>query len=78
MLTILHVASQDGYPYANIKDGAKNAWPVYGPETPEYNLPQCRINFRECFSDGENRPFTRASDTFKNLAFRNPLCGDCG
>lgn len=59
-------------------DKAKNKWPKYRPDALERELPSCRIDYNDCFTDGEGQPYTHASDVFKNIAFRKLQCGDCG
>ncbi|KAJ3559317.1 hypothetical protein NM688_g420 [Phlebia brevispora] len=69
--------SQDGYPYVNI-DKNKKQWPRFGADVGDSELPACTINYDECFTvNGKGWHYNMASDTFKNIAFRNPACGDC-
>ena len=74
-------ASLDGYPYINFAlnppDKKTNVWPRYTHAVDEKDLRQCSLDYDTCFTDGEHKQFTSASEVFKNIAFRQPRCGDC-
>ncbi|KZT11759.1 uncharacterized protein LAESUDRAFT_754314 [Laetiporus sulphureus 93-53] len=65
--TSYRFSSLDGYAYGTGGDP-----PRLTPDVNEGSLPQCVISYDECFAG-----HTRASEVFKNIAFRHPRCGDC-
>ena len=49
------------------------------PDIAEMALPRCRLSFSQCFTvDKTVGDGSKASEVFKQLAFREPRCGDCG
>ena len=73
------IASLDGYPYLNLGVNGKPSFPALTPDTAEMALPRCRLSFSQCFTvDKTVGDGSKASEVFKQLAFREPRCGDCG
>lgn len=72
-------ASLDGYPYVALGINGQMSFPSFSSETDPGRMPRCRISFDQCFQieATEDNP-SRASEVFKNLAFRKHSCGDCG
>lgn len=72
-------ASLDGYPYLNLGVNGKPSFPALTPNIAEPALPRCRLSFSQCFTvDKTAGDGSKASEVFKQLAFREPRCGDCG
>ncbi|KAH9933272.1 hypothetical protein B0H21DRAFT_780951 [Amylocystis lapponica] len=71
-------SSLDGYPYTTLGVTGQKRWPSLSLDTRDGELPRCKLSYAECFvvQDFEGDP-SRASEVFKNLAFRKPRCGDC-
>lgn len=83
----LLLASQDGYAYSfyDEKRGLEwwhdsTYWPCLfdddnfrGEAHEQPNWTRCTIDWNVCFPDGMNS----ASEIFKNIAYREPKCGDC-
>jgi len=62
----------DGYPYADLGTKGQPSFPSSTPDIPEHRLRACRISYEQCFAG-----HSKASEVFKNLAFRELQCGDC-
>ncbi|EKM49625.1 uncharacterized protein PHACADRAFT_214165 [Phanerochaete carnosa HHB-10118-sp] len=78
--TVYDFSSLDGYPYINFSPSGgpkRNKWPRYTHDVDEKDLLQCSLDYDKCFVDAEHKPFTHASEVFKNIAFREAQCGDC-
>ncbi|PCH40334.1 hypothetical protein WOLCODRAFT_98719 [Wolfiporia cocos MD-104 SS10] len=77
-LTTYVFSSLDGYPYAGLGITGQPEWPSFTTDKDEGRLPRCRVTFNECFVveswEGDSN---RASEVFKNIAFRKSKCGDC-
>ncbi|KAI0700102.1 hypothetical protein BC835DRAFT_1329341 [Cytidiella melzeri] len=69
-------SSWDGYPYAYINEDDRE-WPSFRSNEKAENLPECTVSYEQCFVDEQGSLFTRATDILKNIAFREPQCGDC-
>ncbi|KAI0927538.1 hypothetical protein AcV5_008051 [Taiwanofungus camphoratus] len=71
-------SSLDGYPYVALGTNGQMSFPSFSSETDPGRMPRCRISFDQCFQieATEDNP-SRASEVFKNLAFRKHGCGDC-
>ncbi|KAI0952888.1 hypothetical protein AcW1_007251 [Taiwanofungus camphoratus] len=71
-------SSLDGYPYVALGINGQMSFPSFSSETDPGRMPRCRISFDQCFQieATEDNP-SRASEVFKNLAFRKHSCGDC-
>ncbi|KZT67094.1 hypothetical protein DAEQUDRAFT_729508 [Daedalea quercina L-15889] len=77
-LTSYVFSSLDGYPYLNLGSAGRPGFPSLAPDTAETALPRCRLSYAQCFTvDGTVGDGSKASEVFKQLAFRDPRCGDC-
>jgi hypothetical protein len=56
----------------------RNRWPRYTSDVSETDMPQCSIDYKTCFTDGNGNLLNSASEVFKHIAFRQVQCGDCG
>ncbi|KAI0345638.1 hypothetical protein BDW22DRAFT_1481867 [Trametopsis cervina] len=65
----------DGYPYSFLDNDHRDLPSFRSTERPE-DLPECSISYDQCFTD-EGTVFTKASDVFTHISFKNPQCGDC-
>lgn len=76
--TIFEWSSQDGYPFL----GPIHSLPL---ELTGEHKSFCRISLDRCFGgsqffepdDAEQAPLYTPEELFRNMAFRNPACGDC-
>ncbi|EPS98660.1 hypothetical protein FOMPIDRAFT_1031336 [Fomitopsis schrenkii] len=77
-LTSYVFSSLDGYPYLNLGVSGKPSFPALTPNIAEGALPRCRLSFSQCFTVNKTvGDGSKASELFKQLAFREPRCGDC-
>ncbi|KIO29921.1 hypothetical protein M407DRAFT_161282 [Tulasnella calospora MUT 4182] len=77
-LTIYSFSSFDGYPYTGLEPSAPHRFPKFRKPQPD-TRPQagmtCNLS-QDCFHLPKGIPMT-ASEIFKQVAFREPKCGDC-
>ncbi|KAG8977129.1 hypothetical protein FRB90_008897, partial [Tulasnella sp. 427] len=81
--TRIAFASYDGYPHTGLgRSGFKEYPDLTSSSDRERGMHQanrCTLRLAECFTtpEGEAKGKRTASEVFKNVAFRNPQCGDC-
>ncbi|KAG8971643.1 hypothetical protein FRC05_010899 [Tulasnella sp. 425] len=75
-------SSYDGYPYTGMGRSGFKEYPDFTSPDPStrgnHQANRCTIQLTTCFTVPDPKGgTTTASDIFKNVAFRNPQCGDC-
>lgn len=70
----------DGYPYTGLMEFGGGSFPEFTDGDTEVPYPhpamKCSLDLHECFKLPEGVT-PSASEIFRNVAFRNPACGDC-
>lgn len=79
---LLSAASYDGYPYTGMGRSGFKEYPDFTSSDPttrgNHQANRCTIQLATCFTVPDPKGGTAtASEIFKNVAFRNPQCGDC-
>ncbi|KAG8982895.1 hypothetical protein FRB90_006471 [Tulasnella sp. 427] len=78
--TRIAFASYDGYPHTGLGRSGFKEYPDLTSssdrERGTHQANRCTLRLAECFTVAEGKVKT-ASEVFKNVAFRNPQCGDC-